>query len=164
MKSMLEQRKIFRKKLIQRETFSEKILYDFFKTKNIFFERQKIISPYIADFLILDRGLIIELDGSVHQIDKIKEKDYRRDDYFMSMGFFVLHFPNNTIHQDILNKINQFSILPKERIKRIKSYISKVNGMAHNKIFSKVMMDFSDYHQMRELWKKFKSGTIQKTW
>jgi very-short-patch-repair endonuclease len=61
------------------------------------FRRQVVIDPYIADFVCLERRLIIEADGSQHA-----ENDYdvRRDAFLRSQGFSILRFWNN----DVLHK------------------------------------------------------------
>ncbi len=160
-KSLLDNRRIFRKVLIRKETVSEKRLDNFFKSIKFKIEKQKIISPYITDFLVVERGLIIEIDGSIHNMNRIKEKDYRRDDYFMSMGLFVLHFNNYESPENIYKNIINFPVLHIYKIRNIKRCIAKVNGMANNIKFSKVMQDFSNYKDMANLWKRFKSGYLE---
>ncbi len=161
MKSMLENRRSFRKKLINRRTIAEKLLENYLISVGFKFESQKIISPYIADFLILDRGLIIELDGSIHQTNRVKEKDYRRDDYFMSMKFFVLHFNNNVSPEIIYKEIQKFPILnPSWKKNMLRMHIAKVNGMANNKGFSNLMFSSSNYKEMKEIWKLYKQKPV----
>jgi very-short-patch-repair endonuclease len=58
------------------------------------FRRQVLIPPYIADFVCLERRLIIEADGSQHA-----ESDYdvRRDAFLRGNRFEVLRFWNNDV-------------------------------------------------------------------
>ena len=58
------------------------------------FRRQMIIPPYSADFVCLERRLIIEADGS-HHADSAY--DVRRDAFLRGEGFEVLRFWNNDI-------------------------------------------------------------------
>ena len=60
------------------------------------FRRQQVIDPYIADFVCLERRLIIEADGSQHAES---EYDVRRDAFLARQGFSLLRFWNN----DVLN-------------------------------------------------------------
>jgi very-short-patch-repair endonuclease len=56
------------------------------------FKRQHPIGNYIADFVCLDAGLIVELDGSQHA--EQREYDAERDAFFESQGFRVVRFWN----------------------------------------------------------------------
>ena len=59
------------------------------------FRRQRPIGPYIADFICLERRLIIEVDGSQHA--QHAERDARRDDYLTGLGFNVFRFWDNSV-------------------------------------------------------------------
>ncbi len=56
------------------------------------FRRQHPVGPYIADFICLEAGLVIELDGGQH-LDSAS--DARRDVWFERQGYRVLRFWNN---------------------------------------------------------------------
>jgi very-short-patch-repair endonuclease len=58
------------------------------------FRRQRVIAPYIVDFVSLERWLIIEADGSQHA-DNLSDR--RRDAYLARLGFRVLRFWNNDV-------------------------------------------------------------------
>ena len=58
------------------------------------FKRQLIIAPYIADFVCLERRLIVEADGSQHADSGY---DARRDAFLKHEGFEVLRFWNTDI-------------------------------------------------------------------
>ena len=58
------------------------------------FRRQEPIGDYIVDFVCIENGLIIELDGSQHCQDEAKGYDLSRDGYLESLGFRVLRFSN----------------------------------------------------------------------
>ena len=162
MKSILERRKSFQKQLVKRLTPAEIVLERHLSAHKISFKRQAILSPYIADFLIFEKGIVIELDGAIHNLDSVKAKDCRKDDYLMSIGLFVLHFKNEENPINIIEDIKRFKELNARDLKILKIMIARINGMANNKDFSKVMMDFSDYKEMRKLWKSFKSGYLTK--
>ena len=61
------------------------------------FKRQQPIDSYIADFVCLDRRLIVEADGSQHGESAYDE---RRDAHLRSQGFHVLRFWNNDIMEN----------------------------------------------------------------
>jgi very-short-patch-repair endonuclease len=62
------------------------------------FKRQVPIGVYIADFVCLEKRLVIELDGGQHMDNKIY--DTKRTDWLMTNGFKVLHFWNHDIFQE----------------------------------------------------------------
>lgn len=67
---------------------------------NIKFRRQQEISGYIADFVSMEKRLIIELDGGQHN-EQI-EYDSERTKILESKGFIVLRFWNN----DVMNNMD----------------------------------------------------------
>ena len=56
------------------------------------FRRQQPVGPFIADFVCVERMLVVELDGSQH-LDS--GSDRRRDAWFAREGYRVLRFWNN---------------------------------------------------------------------
>ncbi len=57
--------------------------------------RQHAISIYIADFVNLQKGLVIELDGHQHKLNK--EADDARTEALEYLGFTVLRFDNDEV-------------------------------------------------------------------
>ena len=57
------------------------------------FRRQHPLGNYIADFACLAPKLIVELDGSQHQLQQ--GYDARREAFFRAQGFDVLRFASN---------------------------------------------------------------------
>ena len=58
------------------------------------FRRQKPIGPYIADFVCLEYGLVIEVDGGQHNESA---NDAKRDAFLKTKGFQVLRFWNHDV-------------------------------------------------------------------
>lgn len=72
------------------------------------FRRQVPIQNYIVDFVCFEKRVIIELDGSGHNMAEQMEYDKERDEFFKSQGFTVLRFWNNELNnsfEDVLNAI-----------------------------------------------------------
>ncbi len=59
------------------------------------FRRQHPIGGYIVDFVCLEKGLILEVDGGQHDIER--EKDEQRTNWLRAEGFRVLRFWNNDV-------------------------------------------------------------------
>lgn len=64
--------------------------------------KQRPVLSYIADFMCLELNLIIEVDGSIHQDEIIKERDKRKRKDLEKHGYTVLRFTN----EQVLTNIN----------------------------------------------------------
>lgn len=64
------------------------------------FRRQVVIAPYIADFLCLEKRLIVAVDGGQHQ--EAGEYDAQRDEYLRVRGYQVLRFWNNEVNENLV--------------------------------------------------------------
>jgi very-short-patch-repair endonuclease len=63
------------------------------------FRRQQIIDGYIVDFYCHSAGLVIEVDGPVHESQA--EFDAERDACLASRGLAVLRIPNEDIERNL---------------------------------------------------------------
>jgi very-short-patch-repair endonuclease len=70
--------------------------------KGFQFRRQRPVLNYIADFMCKELLLIIEADGSIHQLEETIRKDAIRQKELEAIGFTVLRFTN----EEILNHIS----------------------------------------------------------
>ena len=61
------------------------------------FRRQHPIGEYIADFVCLERKLIIELDGGQHASPDEILRDRQRDAWLEKEGYTVVHFWDNEV-------------------------------------------------------------------
>ena len=91
--------------------------YDFLKALPQTINRQKVIGKYVVDFYCASAKIVIELDGSQHGGQKMKQKDQERDAFLNSLGITVLRYSNIDIHKnfnsvcvDILSHINTSSV------------------------------------------------------
>lgn len=91
----------FAKELRKNMTRQERHLwYDFLKTLPMTVHRQKVIGPYIVDFYITGKKLVIELDGSQHYSIPGKQADAVRDGYLREQGLTVLRYSNSDVDRD----------------------------------------------------------------
>lgn len=84
-------------------TLAENILWHLLRSRQLDgykFRRQHIIGSFIADFVCLNKRLIIEVDGLIHQIPENKISDSERTTELNKYGFDVIRFSN----QEIINK------------------------------------------------------------
>lgn len=67
--------------------------------------RQHAIGVFIADFVCLDKRVVIEVDGDYHKENK--EYDAARTAYLNSVGFKVIRFDNKDVIKDIHAVVNE---------------------------------------------------------
>jgi len=110
--------KEFAKRMRNQPTDAEKMLWDVLSGKGMEgfkFRRQHIIGNFIADFICLKKNLIIEVDGSIHQLPENKISDDERTKWLNNEGYQVIRFTNNEVLlelEKVLNKISELLIAP----------------------------------------------------
>ena len=67
------------------------------KKQGVNFRRQHSIGEFIVDFVCLQENLIIEIDGSIHDIQEQKEYDEMRTEYLKIFGFRIIRFSNDEV-------------------------------------------------------------------
>jgi primosomal protein N' (replication factor Y) len=80
------------------------------------FRRQHPVGPFVVDFICIEEGIIIELDGGQHAFSI--DADVRRSKYLESRGYEVMRFWNNDVMQRtdaVLNVIHQALERPSPR-------------------------------------------------
>ena len=102
-------------------THAENVLWHLLRGRQLDgfkFRRQHIIGSYIADFVCLDKWLIIEVDGLIHQIPENKISDAERTFELTKLGFNVIRFTNEEISNNpekvlstILSELNKTTIV-----------------------------------------------------
>ena len=80
--------------------------------------RQHVIDNFISDFVVLQKGLVIEVDGMYH--DLIKESDEERTKILNNEGFEVIRFKNDEIlkyPQKVFDQIvKKLSLMPDKQL------------------------------------------------
>jgi very-short-patch-repair endonuclease len=92
------------KELRRYETEAEKILWDKLSKNQLLglhFRRQHPISRFIADFFCVKINLVIEVDGSIHDLPENKRYDIGRSDVLNDFGITVIRFSNDKILHNI---------------------------------------------------------------
>lgn len=95
--------KEFAKKNRQNPTVEERVLWQYLRCKQLGanFRRQHPIGYYIADFVCLEKQLVIEVDGGYHFRGQIPKNDAERTRVLNEMGYDVIRFTN----EEVLNNI-----------------------------------------------------------
>ena len=104
--------KAFARENRNNQTDAEKCLWQQLRSSElgVKFKRQHIIYDFIADFVCLEKMLIIEVDGAYHFTDSQTEYDIYRTEELERFGFRVLRFTNEEViyeTQKVIRKIKE---------------------------------------------------------
>ena len=104
--------KEFAKENRRHMTDAEKVLWKVLRQSKCSFKfrRQHPIYDYIADFICLEKRLIIGVDGAYHCELQQQEDDQIRTDILSDMGYKVLRFTNDEVLSSpytVLNMIKE---------------------------------------------------------
>ena len=91
------------KSMRQEPTEEETILWSQLRATQLGykFRRQHPIGLFIADFVCLDRKLVVEVDGKYHETEEAQKYDAERTKYLESEGYEVLRFTNNEVRANV---------------------------------------------------------------
>jgi very-short-patch-repair endonuclease len=109
------------KQLRQKMTRAETLLWRYLKAHHmdgLAFRRQAPIGQYIADFIWPKARLVIEVDGSSHDFEARQLKGRRRDEWFASQQYVVLHFTNEQVSKNLYGVIEIIREMASTRLKR----------------------------------------------
>jgi very-short-patch-repair endonuclease len=102
------------KELRKAETKGEKLLWSKLSRNQLLdlhFRRQHPINRFIADFYCPKIKLIIEVDGSIHELPEYKAYDIGRSDILNDFGITVIRFTNEQIIEQIDITIEQIKLI-----------------------------------------------------
>lgn len=80
----------FSKRMKENPTPLEIKMEEILKEIGIIFDPQVVIGKCIADFVLRESRIVVEVDGKQHE--STKEKDASRDKFLRKSGFWVLRF------------------------------------------------------------------------
>jgi very-short-patch-repair endonuclease len=102
--------KLERARELHREmTPAEKILWEELRGNKlgVHFRRQQVIAGFIVDFYCHKAGLVIELDGGVHEEETQKENDAKKDKALIELGLRIIRFRNDEVLVDLLEVVRR---------------------------------------------------------
>ena len=94
--------KLERAKELRREmTPAEKLLWQEVRANKlgVRFRRQQVIQGFIVDFYCHKAGLVIEVDGDIHDLQK--EEDERREKVLRELGLRIVRFRNDEVGRNL---------------------------------------------------------------
>ena len=99
--------------LRRQQTFAEELLWNYLRAKPLGFKfrRQHPYSNYIFDFYCHSLKLVLEVDGSIHEKEEVKQNDIERQQQLEQQGLTFLRFTNNEIKlqpEKVIQKIEKY--------------------------------------------------------
>lgn len=111
-----------RRRLRVRSTYAERLFWNRVRDSSLGgfkIRRQFSIDNYIVDFYIPRLRLVIEIDGSIHDLFEVKKYDQIRQSYLEALGLRVIRFSNQQVIYHLDEVVHQlesaFPLLIKER-------------------------------------------------
>jgi cyclase len=111
------------KALRKRSTKAEQHLWQMIRNRQLMgfkFRRQHPLKYFIADFYCHEALLVIELDGSIHELENIKQYDQQREAIITELGITVMRFSNDAVFLEA-DKL----------IEKIEAHLMKCKSLLH---------------------------------
>ena len=111
------------KALRQRSTKAEQYLWQMIRNRQLMgfkFRRQHPLKYFIADFYCHEALLVIELDGSIHELENIKKYNQQRETIINELGITVMRFSNDAVFLEA-DKV----------IEKIEAHLIKCKSLLH---------------------------------
>jgi very-short-patch-repair endonuclease len=92
----------------------EKVLWKRLRDRNHFivkFRRQHPLDMFIVDFYCHELGLVVEVDGEIHNLKENLEYDISRQSHLENLGLTVIRFTNHEVifgMDTVLTRIHQY--------------------------------------------------------
>ena len=80
------------------------------------FRRQHPISDYVADFYCHKLKLVVEVDGSIHNLEENQKLDHVRQTNLEDLGIKVFRFTNEQVRHKIENVLAKMEVLIKDEV------------------------------------------------
>ncbi len=116
-KAIVPAAKMLRKNMTKEE---KHLWYDFLRTYQVRFSRQKVLGKYIADFYSAEAKLVIELDGSQHYTDEEQISDEIRTAFLEGYGLRVIRIPNSEIHSNFEGVCEYIDTVVKQSLSQLR--------------------------------------------
>ena len=98
--------RVYADQLKKNMTKSEILLWSklkyYMRVWDVKFETQAIVAGrFIADFMCRQERLIVEVNGSIHDLRRVKRKDAYRAKVLRGLGYRILVFTNAEVYEDL---------------------------------------------------------------
>ena len=115
-------------------TDAEKIMWEILRrdTTEHHFRRQHIIGRFIVDFVCLEKGIVVEIDGDIH--DYRKDEDKERTEILNQMGFEIIRFTNDEVIKDKENVLEKIIFKLNNISRKVLSFGEDLGGVELNSV------------------------------
>ena len=88
-------------KIRKEPTDAERILWQELRAKKleVKFRRQHLIDQFIVDFYCVELGLVIEIDGGIHE--RQQSSDLEREQILKALGCSIIRFTNKAVEEEL---------------------------------------------------------------
>jgi very-short-patch-repair endonuclease len=93
-----------------------RLWYDFLRTFEIQFYRQKVIENFIVDFYCAHAKIVVEVDGGQHFDNEGQHADQKRDARLTKLGYEVIRFTNDEVDHNFYEVCEAIRLAIKKRI------------------------------------------------
>lgn len=123
------QRRKYRNELEKNATVSEMVFRKRLRSARIKHEFQRVLGPFIVDFWVARKMLVIEIDGGYHDTSGQRAYDNRRDAFFQGFGITTIRIPNEQVHSWPIEIIKNIPELKPRgiHIRRIERFMNQRN-------------------------------------
>ena len=97
-----------------------RLWFDFLRTYDVRFLRQKILGKYIIDFYCPQAKLAVELDGSQHYEVAGSIKDSERTAYLQQYDITVIRIPNNEVLRNFSGVCEHIDLQVKQSLSQLR--------------------------------------------
>ena len=97
-----------------------RLWFDFLRTYDVRFLRQKILGKYIIDFYCPQAKLAVELDGSQHYEVAGFIKDSERTAYLQQYDITVIRIPNNEVSRNFSGVCEYIDLQVKQSLSQLR--------------------------------------------
>jgi very-short-patch-repair endonuclease len=111
----------FARTLRKEQTTAEKLLWRGLRNRNleeIKFRRQHPVGPFIVDFYCHAAQLVIEVDGEVNELEVVRKRDKRREEYLRQQGLTIIRFTNEEVIAELGRVLDDIERLVKSLSRR----------------------------------------------
>ena len=154
------------RELRKKATSAEQLFWELVRDRRFLdfkFRRQHQIGEYIVDFYCDEKKLIIEIDGGIHDTDRRRKVDHKRDGYLKALGMTVIRISNEELLNDTEKSLEKIaSLLPSPFGRRVgdEGEVLFIDARNLGYLINRRTKDFTDediakisgtYHAWREL-------------
>ena len=116
-KSLVANARSLRKNLTKEERH---LWYDFLRSYQPRFLRQKILGRYIVDFYCPAAKIVVELDGSQHYDPTGIKEDTERTAYLQNYNIQVIRIPNNEVMRNFPGVCEYIDLQVKQSLSQLR--------------------------------------------